>query len=49
MSKFAEGNIRDGEIQVGEVYELYWHICNNGIHSVSIEALEKFITKDTIF
>lgn len=30
-----EGN-KDGDIKIGEVYELYWHICHNGIQSVSI-------------
>lgn len=48
MNKIMEGN-KDGDIKIGEVYELYWHICNNGIQSVSIQALEKFIAKDNIF
>ncbi len=48
MNKIMEGN-KDGDIKIGEVYELYWHICNNGIQSVSIQALEKFIGKDNIF
>lgn len=34
---------------MGEVYELYCQITADGMEAVSMEYLEKFIARDTVF
>lgn len=51
FTKMGDRDNRSKVEGVGEVYELYWEICNSGggMDSVGVEFLGKFVAREGVF